>query len=124
MPFRFSALPILALGALGCTQAGETPAGADVTGLSAAAPQVGQAPAAVPETDPPESPLAAADESDDALPTLARSRGNYYGSELEGFSAEEFYWMNPEADRWPDDLDPRDNSYLPSPVPNVTFTLE
>ena len=47
-----------------------------------------------------------------------------YGGETQGFLAEEFYWMNPEADRWPDDLDPRDNEYLPAPEPNVTFELD
>lgn len=47
-----------------------------------------------------------------------------FGGETEGFAAEEFYWTNPEADRWPNDLDPRDHEYLPSPEPNVTFELD
>ena len=47
-----------------------------------------------------------------------------FGGETEGFAAEDFYWMNPESDRWPDDLDPRDNEYIPSPEPTVTFGLD
>ena len=71
---------------------------------------------------PDEAPALAGD--DDLLMPQDRRAPALFGGETEGYAAEEFYWMNPEADRWPDDLDPRDNEYLPSPEPNVTFELD
>lgn len=119
MRLRSLAFPLLAVATVGCAQE----RGASVADGGAEAAQAEQAATAA-GMAPPDAPVATLDEGADALPTLARSRGSYYGSELEGFSAEEFYWMNGESSRWPDDVDPRDNSYLPSPVPNVTFELE
>ena len=72
--------------------------------------------------DPDEAPASAGDE-DLSMPQDRRAPA-LFGSETEGYAAEEFYWINPESDRWPNDLDPRDNEYLPSPEPNVTFELD
>lgn len=75
----------------------------------------------VPDRD--ESRAVLNDDADLLLPQNPQAPA-LFGGETEGFAAEEFYWMNPEADRWPNDLDPRDNEYLPSPEPNVTFELD
>ena len=65
-----------------------------------------------------------ADEEADLVRPQSPQAPALFGAETEGYAAEEFYWMNPEADRWPDDLDPRDHQYMPSPEPNVTFELD
>ena len=85
----------------------------------ALAPPVAAQGTAAPEP----TPLAAGEDLDLVLPRAPESPA-LFGAETEGFAAEEFYWMNPESDRWPDDLDPRDNEYIPSPEPNVTFEFD
>lgn len=86
--------------------------------LALAAPAAGQE-----ILDRDDAPALVEDDADLLLPQDPQAP-SLFGGETEGYAAEEFYWMNREGDRWPDDLDPRDNSYLPSPEPNVTFELD
>ncbi|HUF56004.1 MAG TPA: hypothetical protein VMM55_05520 [Thermohalobaculum sp.] len=80
------------------------------------------APAAAQEIlDRDDAPALVEDDADLLLPQDPQAPALFGG---EGYAAEDFSWMNPEGDRWPNDLDPRDDVYLPSPEPNVTFELD